>query len=167
MAHRPTRHDSFLAQAAVVADRSTCLRRHIGAILVDPHHHQISSGYNGAPAGQPHCTTCRRDERNIPSGEHHEMCRAVGCHAEANALDQAGRGEARGATLYLVSKDAKSGEVIYQLPCYACSMKLLNAGVARIVIRCPDGDERPYTMEDPEEVYLLRDAEMWAIPEEA
>lgn len=167
MHNRPDRHESFLAQAAVIADRSTCLRRRIGAILVDPHHHQISSGYNGAPAGKPHCTTCLRDERGIPSGAHHEMCRAVGCHAEANALDQAGRDAARGATLYLVSKDAPTGDVIFQLPCYACSMKILNNGVDRVIIRSAPDAERPYEIWDPEEIYAIRDAEMWAIPEEA
>lgn len=154
---RPDRHESFLAQAAVIADRSTCLRRHIGAIIVDPNNHQISSGYNGAPAGAAHCATCMREEYGIEPGRHYDLCRS--CHAEMNALLQAGR-DAAGATLYLVSKDAKTGAVVCQLPCHLCAKMIINAGISRVIILDEPDRARSYLEWDPVGIYLLRDEEM-------
>lgn len=95
-----------------VSTRSTCLRRQIGALVVK-NDVIISTGYNGAPRGFPHCLDvgCRRDKLNIASGERHEEC--VGVHAEQNALLQAGR-DAEGATLY-----------VNAFPCKICA-KLLS-----------------------------------------
>ena len=104
-----------------VSTRSTCLRRQIGALVVK-NDVIISTGYNGAPRGFPHCLDvgCRRDKLNIASGERHEEC--VGVHAEQNALLQAGR-DAEGATLY-----------VNAFPCKICAKLLINAGVKRVVI---------------------------------
>ena len=104
-----------------VAKRSTCLRRQIGAVIVKDNV-IISTGYNGAPRGFPHCLDvgCRRDKLNIKSGERHEEC--IGVHAEQNALIQAGR-EAAGATLYVNS-----------YPCKICAKLIINAGIRRVVM---------------------------------
>ena len=84
---RPTADQYFLKIATVVAERSTCLRHHIGAIVVKDKH-ILSTGYNGAPANCKDCLElgCLRNERNIPSGTQHEICRAI--HAEQNAIIQ-------------------------------------------------------------------------------
>jgi dCMP deaminase len=104
-----------------VAMRSTCLRRQIGALVVK-NDVIVSTGYNGAPKGFPHCldVECRRDKLNIASGERHEEC--VGVHAEQNALLQAGR-DAEGATLY-----------VNAFPCKICAKLIINAGITRVVI---------------------------------
>jgi len=104
-----------------VAERSTCLRRQIGALVVK-NNVIISTGYNGAPRGFPHCLDvgCRRDELNIASGERHEEC--VGVHAEQNALLKAGR-DAEGATLY-----------VNAFPCKICAKLIINAGIKRVVM---------------------------------
>ncbi len=104
-----------------VATRSTCLRRQIGALVVK-NNVIVSTGYNGAPKGFPHCLDvgCRRDKLNIASGERHEEC--VGVHAEQNALLQAGR-DAEGATLY-----------VNAYPCKICAKLIINAGITKVVI---------------------------------
>ena len=104
-----------------VATRSTCLRRQIGALVVK-NNVIVSTGYNGAPKGFPHCLDvgCRRDKLNIASGERHEEC--VGVHAEQNALLQAGR-DAESATLY-----------VNAYPCKICAKLIINAGIIKVVI---------------------------------
>jgi len=104
-----------------VAKRSTCLRRQIGALVVK-NNIIISTGYNGAPKGFPHCLDvgCRRDKLKIASGERHEEC--IGVHAEQNALLQAGR-DAECATLYVNS-----------YPCKICAKLIINAGIKRVVM---------------------------------
>jgi dCMP deaminase len=113
--------------AHVVATRSTCLRRQVGAILV-LNKRILTTGYNGAPGGMKHCEEvgCLRDARNVPSGERHELCR--GLHAEMNALLQATiHGVCvAGATLYCTSS-----------PCALCAKMLINTGIKRIYT---DGD---------------------------
>ncbi|MCW7076557.1 MAG: deoxycytidylate deaminase [Candidatus Syntropharchaeales archaeon] len=101
--------------------RSTCIRRKIGAVIVKDKI-IVSTGYNGAPRGFPHCIErgCIRDELGIQSGTHHEICRGV--HAEQNALLQAGR-DAAGATLY-----------VNAYPCKICAKMILNASIRRVVI---------------------------------
>ena len=109
--------------ALVVAERSTCLRHHIGAVAVRDKH-ILSTGYNGAPAGQKDCLElgCLRDEMNIPSGERHEICRAI--HAEQNVIIQ--------AALHGVSLE---GSTIYctHTPCILCAKMLVNARIKRFV----------------------------------
>jgi dCMP deaminase len=120
---RPNIDEYFSKIAAVVAERSTCLRHHVGAVAVRDKH-ILSTGYNGAPAGLPDCLTlgCLRNEMGIPSGTRHETCRAV--HAEQNAIIQ--------AALHGVSLE---GSTLYctHTPCILCAKMLTNARIKRYV----------------------------------
>ena len=120
---RPDIDTYFLKIAAVVGERSTCRRHHIGAIAVRDKH-ILSTGYNGAPAGLKDCLElgCLRDELGIPSGERHEICRAI--HAEQNVIIQ--------AALHGVSLE---GCTIYctHTPCVLCAKMLVNARIKRFV----------------------------------
>jgi dCMP deaminase len=120
---RPDIDEYFLKIAAVVAERSTCLRHHVGAVAVK-NKHILSTGYNGAAAGCKDCLVlgCLRNELNIPSGERHEICRAI--HAEQNAIIQ--------AALHGVSIE---GCTIYctHTPCILCAKMLANAKIKRFV----------------------------------
>ncbi|HNW39369.1 MAG TPA: cytidine/deoxycytidylate deaminase family protein, partial [Candidatus Omnitrophota bacterium] len=84
---RPSWDEYFLEMASLVAKRSTCLRRSVGAVLVKDKR-ILATGYNGAPSGLKHCgeVGCLRLKLKVPSGERHELCRAL--HAEQNALIQ-------------------------------------------------------------------------------
>jgi dCMP deaminase len=120
---RPGIDEYFLKIAAVVAERSTCLRHHVGAVMVRDKQ-ILSTGYNGAPSGIPDCLTlgCLRNELGIPSGTRHETCRAV--HAEQNAIIQAALHGVvlEGATIYCTHN-----------PCILCAKMLANAKVKRYV----------------------------------
>jgi len=117
--------DYFLEITAVIANRSTCLRRQVGAVIVKDKQ-ILSTGYNGAPSGLRHCaeTGCMRVKLNIPSGQRTELCRAV--HAEQNALVQAARHgvSIEGGTLYSTIQ-----------PCVLCTKLAINAGIQRIVYK--------------------------------
>ena len=119
---RPPWHDYFMSITRLVAERSTCLRRKVGAILVKEKR-ILATGYNGAPQGLEHCLDigCLRERLRIPSGQRHELCRAL--HAEQNVLIQAARyGTAvAGSELYCTN-----------LPCIICTKMLINAGVHTI-----------------------------------
>jgi dCMP deaminase len=121
---RPSWDEYFMDVAGLVARRSTCLRRNVGAILVKDKR-ILATGYNGAPAGLKHCLDigCLRQKLNIPSGERHELCRAL--HAEQNALIQ--------ASLYGISV---KGSTLYATcqPCVICAKMLINAGIREIII---------------------------------
>ena len=120
---RPDWDQYFMEITSVVAKRSTCLRRQVGAILVKDKH-ILATGYNGAPKRLAHCaeTGCVRQQLGVPSGERHELCRAL--HAEQNAIIQAAnQGVAiEGSTLYCTTA-----------PCSLCAKMLINAGVTRVV----------------------------------
>ena len=126
----------YLDIAQAVAERSTCLRRMYGAIIVS-NDEIISTGYNGAPRGRMNCTDigrCTREELKIPSGERYELCRSV--HAEANAIISASRKDMIGATLYLAGRDAASGEILgTATPCSMCRRMIINAGIMNVVSR--------------------------------
>ena len=110
--------------ATIVASRSTCLRRKVGALIVKERR-ILSTGYNGTPSGIIHCEDvgCLRDELNVPSGQRHELCR--GLHAEQNALLQ--------AALHGISL---KGSILYctNQPCIICAKMLINAGIKEVVI---------------------------------
>jgi len=133
----------YLDIAQTVAERSTCLRRHYGAIIVK-HDEIVSSGYNGAPRGRKNCADlgrCTREELNIPSGERYELCRSV--HAEANAIISASRREMLGSTLYLACVDPDTGALIEGSTCCSmCRRQIINAGIEKIIIRDNDRDFR-------------------------
>ena len=116
----------FMQMAELTAKRSTCLRRQVGAVIVKDKH-IIATGYNGAPKGLKHCAQlrgCLREKLHVPSGERHELCRAL--HAEQNAIIQAATlGQSiEGGTIYVTHH-----------PCSICAKMILNAGLERIVIR--------------------------------
>ena len=130
--NRPSWDEYFMQMAELTAQRSTCLRRQVGAIIVKEKH-IIATGYNGAPKGLPHCEElggCLREKLEIPSGERHELCRAL--HAEQNAIIQAATlGQSiEGATIYITHQ-----------PCIICAKMIINAGISRIVIRRGYPDE--------------------------
>ena len=112
----------FMSVAFLVAQRSTCLRRKVGAVLVKDHR-ILATGYNGVPTGLKHCseTGCLRDKLKVPSGQKHELCRGV--HAEQNVIIQAARYgiPVLDSTLYCTN-----------MPCVICAKMLINAGIRSI-----------------------------------
>jgi len=122
---RPSWDEYFLQLADLVASRSTCMRRHVGAVLVR-NERIIATGYNGAPRGLKHCLDigCLREEQGIPSGHRYELCRGV--HAEQNALIN--------AAYYGVSTQ---DTVLYctNQPCIICARMIINAGINKVVHR--------------------------------
>ena len=138
---RITKDEYYLGIAAAVAQRSTCLRRRYGAVIIK-NDEIISTGYNGAARGEPNCCDggeCWRARNNIPHGEQYEKCVAV--HAEQNAIISAARRDMLGSTLYLAGFD-EGGEMASPAPCVICSRLIKNAGIAEIVVRTENGIER-------------------------
>lgn len=129
--HRPSWDEYFIEITRLVAKRSTCLRRRVGAVLVKDKN-ILATGYNGAPSGVKHCldTGCLRERLGVPSGERHELCR--GLHAEQNAIIQAAKHGTNidGATLYCTT-----------MPCIICSKMIINAGIRRIIYEEGYSDE--------------------------
>jgi len=128
--NRPTWEEYFMEITRLVAKRATCLRRQVGAVLVMDKR-LLATGYNGAPSGLAHCLEvgCLREEKQIPSGERHELCR--GLHAEQNVIIQAAFHGIRiqGSTLYCTN-----------LPCAICTKMLINAGIKEIIFEGGYGD---------------------------
>ncbi len=133
---RVSKINYYLDIAQTVSKRSTCLRRHYGAILVKDDC-IVSTGYNGAPRGRKNCSDlsfCMRDKLNIPRGERYEMCRSI--HAEANAIIAASREEMIGSTLYMACVDGKTGELVAGMSsCSMCKRQIINAGIERVIVR--------------------------------
>ena len=133
MDNRPGWDEYFMEFAVLTARRSTCLRRQVGAVIVQDKH-IVATGYNGAPRGLEHCAErkggCLREQLGIPSGEKHELCRAL--HAEQNAIIQAATlGQSiEGGTIYITHQ-----------PCVICAKMIINAGIERIVVRDGYPDE--------------------------
>jgi dCMP deaminase len=119
---RPSWPEYFMSITNLVAKRSTCLRRHVGAVLVKDKR-ILATGYNGAPAGLSHCETvgCLRANSSIPSGERHELCR--GLHAEQNVIIQAAYHgiPIKESILYCTNK-----------PCVICTKMIINAGIRKV-----------------------------------
>lgn len=133
---RIDKENYYLDIAETVLERSTCLRRCYGAIIVK-NDEIVSTGYNGAPRGRKNCMDlgyCTREAMNIPSGQRYELCRSV--HAEANAIISASRRDLLGATLYMACKDPATGELVSgTTSCSMCRRLIINAGIERVVIR--------------------------------
>lgn len=144
--NRPDWDEYFMQIAHVVARRSTCVRRQIGAVIVKDKR-ILTTGYNGAPSGLPHCLElgCLRDEQGIPSGTRHEICRAL--HAEQNAIVQ--------AALYGVSTRDSTLYCTHQ-PCSLCAKAAINAGVRRVVYEGDYPDQFALDMLQQAEVELFR-----------
>ena len=126
----------YLDIAETVLERGTCLRRIFGAIIVK-NDQIISTGYVGAPRGRKNCIdlgVCVRENLKVPRGERYELCRSV--HAEQNAIIHASRDDMIGSTLYLVGKDAKTGEYVENASaCSMCKRMIINAGIEQVIIR--------------------------------
>ncbi len=135
---RPGWDEYFMEITRLVARRSTCLRRHVGALLVKDRM-ILATGYNGAPKGLAHCLDlgCLREQLKIPSGERHELCR--GLHAEQNAIIQAAYHgvSIQGATLYCTNH-----------PCVICTKMLINAGIVKIIYEAGYPDDMSREMLD-------------------
>lgn len=133
---RIDKENYYLDIAETVLERATCLRRNYGAIIV-LNDEIVSTGYSGAPRGRANCVDlgyCIREQLKVPSGERYELCRSV--HAEANAIISAARRDMLGAIMYLVGRDAKTGELVQDATsCSMCRRLIINAGLKRVVIR--------------------------------
>ena len=127
MDNRPSWDSYFMEMAELVAKRSTCLRRSVGAVVVQDRR-IVATEYNGAPKGLAHCGEleggCLRQKLGIPSGERHEMCRAL--HAEQNAIIQAATSgqSVEGATIYITHQ-----------PWVICAKMIINAGIEKIIVK--------------------------------
>ncbi len=143
---RPPWQIYFMKMAVIAAERSTCLRRKVGAVLVRDNQ-IVSTGYNGGPKMLEHCETlgCLRTENNIPSGERHELCRAV--HAEQNAIIQA-------ALNGVTTKDAE----LYctNHPCSICAKMIINAEIKAVYILEEYPDELARTLLKEAEIPLCK-----------
>lgn len=122
---RPSWNEYFMDIVELVKTRSTCLRRQVGAIIVKDKR-ILATGYNGAPVGIRHCSEvgCLRQEHKVPSGERHELCRAI--HAEQNAIVQAAMSGTSilGSTIYVSAQ-----------PCSLCAKMIINSGIKKIVFK--------------------------------
>ena len=135
---RKSKNEYYLNIAEAVLERSTCLRRKYGAVIVKDDE-IISTGYNGAPRDEINCCDvgyCCREHENIPHGERYEECRSV--HAEMNAIISASRRDMIGSTLYLAGHESNGSPVADITPCSMCQRLIRNAGIASIVTRNTD-----------------------------
>ena len=136
MSSRISKENYYLDIAQTVSERSTCLRRRFGAIIVK-NDSIIATGYNGAPRGRKNCDDlgyCFREKLGIPRGERYEMCRSV--HAEANAIIAAPREQMLGSTLYMVCTSTVDGSVMPGTSsCMMCKKLAINAGIEKLVVR--------------------------------
>lgn len=146
---RKSKENYYLDIAQTVTTRATCLRRKFGAIIVKDDV-IVSTGYNGAPRGRKNCCdlgTCLRQQMNIPRGERYELCRSV--HAEANAILAAARERMLNADLYLACVDAETGELVgHTTSCQMCKRLVINAGIARVIVRDTPEEFTVYNVSD-------------------
>ena len=133
---RVSKENYYLDIAQTVSERSTCLRKRYGAIIVK-NDSIISTGYNGAPRGRANCNElgfCLREKLQTPRGERYELCRSV--HSEANAIIAASRENMLGSTLYMCCTDPRDGHVIGGVTsCMMCKRMIINAGISTVVVR--------------------------------
>lgn len=140
MEKRPKKDQYYLNIAKEVAQRSTCLRRKFGAIIVR-NDVIVATGYVGAPRKTKDCLErgiCLRDDMEIPHGQRYELCRS--CHAELNCLINAARSGASvlGGDIFIYGSDF-NGNVIDALPCFICKKIIINAGLNRVICSTKDG----------------------------
>ena len=132
---RKSKIEYYLDIAKSVSERSTCLKRHYGAVIVKDDE-IIATGYNGAPRGRENCCdigSCLRIKMGIPSGQRYEICRSV--HAEMNAIISASRKDMKGSTLYLVGVEPDGSYTKNAEPCSMCKRNIINAGIKTVVVR--------------------------------
>lgn len=147
--NRVTKQNYYLDIAQTVSERSTCLRKSYGAIIVK-NDSIISTGYNGAPRGRKNCSDlghCMRNKLGIPRGERYELCRSV--HAEANAIIAAPRDQMLDATLYMVCINSETGELESgTCSCMMCKRLIINAGISKVVVRDTKEEFREINVND-------------------
>ncbi len=145
MNDRPSWQKYFMEMAYLAAQRGTCLRRKVGAVLVRDNQ-ILSTGYNGSPKNIAHCkeTGCLREKLNVPSGEKHELCRGV--HAEQNAIIQCAINgtSTRNAVLYCTNQ-----------PCSICARLIINAEIKIVYIAETYPDKLAEQMLDEAGVELI------------
>lgn len=133
----------YLDLAKMVSQRSTCLRRHYGAVIVK-NDEVIATGYVGAPRGRKNCTDvgeCIRTKLAIPRGERYELCRSV--HAETNAIISASRDKMIGSAMYLTGVEADTGEYVKNSCSWSmCKRQIINAGIETVYVRDTDTEYR-------------------------
>jgi Deoxycytidylate deaminase len=144
MIERPAKEEYYLNIAQVVAQRSTCLKVLIGAIIVKEDQ-IIAAGYVGAPRHTRSSLDhgfCLRRKLQIPSGTQYELCRSV--HAEQNAIINAARAGVSllGGDMYIFGEDRETGQAIFAFPCFICKKMIINAGLKRVVVAHPGGERR-------------------------
>lgn len=137
MQKRPDWDDYFLNIAKVVAERSSCLRSKVGSVIVRDKD-IISTGYNGAPQYQKNClelNNCYRNDNTITSGTQLERCRAVGSHAESNAISLAARNghSTNEAVIYIVG---------HRMICNQCKALIANANIRKVILLTPSGEKK-------------------------
>lgn len=138
---RKSKIDYYLDIAKSVSERSTCLKRHYGAVIVKDDE-IIATGYNGAPRGRENCCDigqCLRIKLGIPSGQRYEICRSV--HAEMNAIISASRKDMKGSTLYLVGVEPDGSYTKNAEPCSMCKRNIINAGIKNVIIKCDNSNK--------------------------
>lgn len=149
MEERRSKINYYLDIAQTVTERGTCLRRRFGAIIVKDDV-IVSTGYAGAPRGRKNCCDlgfCLREQMNIPRGERYELCRSV--HAEANAIISAARERMLGADLYMACIDSKTKALVPgTTSCQMCKRMVINAGIARVIVRDTADDYTVYNVAD-------------------
>ena len=143
---RVSKINYYLDIAETVAERSTCLRKKYGAIIVK-NDIIVATGYNGSPRGRKNCSElqfCMREKLGIPRGERYELCRSV--HAEANAIISASAEESRGATIYMACVNPSDGTLVGGTSsCAMCKRMIINAGIERVIVR---NDKENFTIFD-------------------
>lgn len=138
---RKSKVEYYLDIAKSVSERSTCLKRHYGAVIVKDDE-IIATGYNGAPRGRENCCdigSCLRIKMGIPSGQRYEICRSV--HAEMNAIISASRKDMKGSTLYLVGVEPDGSFTKNAEPCSMCKRNIINAGIKNVIVRADLSNE--------------------------
>jgi len=146
---RPSWDEYFMEIVYLIARRSTCLRRHVGAVIVKDNQ-ILATGYNGVPTGIPHCDEqggCLRALMNVPSGQRHELCR--GLHAEQNAIIQAA-----------VHGSSIKGGILYctTMPCIVCTKMIINAGIKKVVYAEGYQDELAREMMEQADIIIRQHA---------
>ena len=146
---RVDKENYYLDIAETVLERSTCMRRCYGAIIVK-NDEIVSTGYNGAPRGRKNCIDlgyCTREAMKVPRGQRYELCRSV--HAEQNAIISAARRDMLGSTLYLVGREFSTGNLLPDASsCSMCRRLIINAGIERVVIRSTATEYRVISVAD-------------------
>lgn len=145
---RRSKNNYYLDIAETVTERSTCLRRKYGAIIVK-NDQIVSTGYSGAPRGRKNCSDlgyCLRQKNNIPRGERYELCRSV--HAEQNAIIHASRNDMLGATMYMVGKELDGSYTQNANSCALCKRFIINSGIKEVVVRDSKDEYRIINVND-------------------